>query len=110
MNWLIEKALAADVGTLVPCIDNCDYNYLINLIDNVIHFFVYDLGVPVATIAIVYAGIIMVTKPDDPAKLKQGKEIMMTAVIGLIIMLGGYLIITTIFKYLTGNVPAVLKG
>ena len=81
---------------------NCNFQALLKLLGNILDWFVM-ISVPVATGLIVYAGMQMILKPDDPAKRSKAKSIMTTAVIGLVAILAAYLIIDTILSELTGD-------
>lgn len=85
---------------LVPCTDNCTTTDFFALIQRIVNYFVFTLAVPVATIAIAYAGITMASHPAEEGKRTQAKEIIQAAVIGLVLVLGAWLIVTTIFNYL----------
>src|SRR3989338_5157711 len=78
---------------------NCNFQALLKLLGNILDWFVM-ISVPVATGLIVYAGMQMILKPDDPAKRSKAKSIMTTSVIGLVAILAAYLIIDTILSEL----------
>ncbi len=54
------------------------------------------IAVPIATTAIVYGGIIMITSGTNEGKRSQAKSIIGFAVWGLVLALASYLIIKTI--------------
>ena len=105
-DWLVVHAAV----TLIPCgqtnpdtgvVDKpCDYNGFLLLLKNVFDYLVL-IAVPLATVAIVYAGIIMVTAGGNDGKRSQAKDIIWTAVKGLVLVLAAYLIVRTIFQALT---------
>ena len=108
MKELANNLLAA--GGLVPCDGTgqnpCTYIDFFYLINNVVEFAVY-LAVPLGTIAIVAAGIIMVMYSSNEGKRTMAKSILMTAVIGIVLTLSAYLIISTIIKVLAD--PSVVQ-
>lgn len=108
MRELANNLLAAG---LVPCGGGggespCTYIDFFILINNVIQFAVY-LAVPLGTIAIVAAGIIMVVYSNNEGKRTMAKSILMTAVIGIVLTLSAYLIISTIVQVLAD--PSVVQ-
>lgn len=92
-------------GGLVPCQDNCTAADFFTLASKVVDFFVFTLAVPAAVIAITYAGVQMAIHPTQAGKRSEAKGIIMTAVIGLALALGAWLIVTTITDYLLKDTP-----
>lgn len=97
--------------SLVPCnntagengvIDKpCDFDALMNLVNIVIHFILFDMVVPIAAIMFVYAGILMVTAGGEAAGARtKAKSIFTNVVLGLIIAIAAFLIIRTILSIL----------
>lgn len=58
------------------------------LIDAILRW-IWWLSIPIAVIMIVYAGFIMMKSGGDPAKFKQGRKILLWAVIGLAVVFIG---------------------
>ena len=90
-----------DAPGLVPCgtgenSEKCTFNDFITLLGNIFNFLVFKLVVPIATLAIAYAGITYVIYPTNQAKRSEAKGILMGAVWGIVLALGAYLIVTTI--------------
>lgn len=82
---------------LVPCSGaDCDFNDLITLIKNVVDFLIFKLAVPLAAISFAVAGVIILTAGGNESKAEQGKEIAWSVVIGLIIALSAWLVVTAI--------------
>ena len=118
MTWLWTKLIpvaeaAYHLGDpLVPCnpqagadgqlTDPCKWSQLLLLIDNVFQYLVI-IAVPIATIAIVYAGIILITQPANEGKRTEAKDILWTAVLGLIAVLAAYLVVKTLLNTLTSD-------
>ncbi len=95
----------AEEQPIIPCATKandtpCTFDDFIKLIGNVFNFLVFKLVVPVATLAIAYAGIIYVTNPTNSSKRDQAKGILTGAVWGIVLALGAYVIVTTIVKTL----------
>lgn len=91
-------------NNIVPCGNpgqpECQTNDFFKLVQNVVNYFTFVLAVPVATVAIAYAGIGMASQPAKPEKRKQAIEILQAAIIGLVLVLAAWLIVNTIFDYL----------
>src|SRR3989344_3729363 len=103
MAGIDRLLLAAEV--LVPCTDNCNYEQFILLIGKVFQFLTLDLAVPLATAAIVYGGIVLVTAGANEGKRSQAKGIIGYAVWGLVLALAAWLIVRTIMVGLGVKVP-----
>ncbi|MBP9856180.1 MAG: hypothetical protein KBC48_02680 [Candidatus Pacebacteria bacterium] len=112
----VSLAQQAGSAKLIPCsIENafteCTFEKLFgiyggeddSLFGRVYKFIVFKLAVPVATIAILVAGLMMATSQGDPGKRSKAKTILQYAVVGLIITLASYLIIKTIVNTLVEN-------
>jgi len=86
---------------IVPACDawDCNFDRLLDLVNNVIKFILFDLAIPIAAIMFAYAGILLVTAGGGEAKTK-AKGIFTNAVIGLALSAGAWLIIRTILSIL----------
>jgi hypothetical protein len=94
-------SLAAE---LVPC-DNtttpCDFNQLMNLVNTVIHFILFDMAIPIAAIMFAYAGFLLITAGGETAGARtKAKSIFWNAVWGLVIAAAAWLIIRTVLSIL----------
>lgn len=100
--WLLGASSAALAAGLVPCdgVDNCNTAAFFLGIDRIVNYFVFSLAVPIATIAIAWAGITMALHPAEEGKRTEAKKIIQATVIGLILTLGAWLIVNTLVKYL----------
>ncbi|MEI6660333.1 MAG: pilin [bacterium] len=90
---------AGNTGLGTPC----DFNQLITLINNVIRFLLFVIATPLAALCIAWAGILMIS-PGSEEKATKAKHIVTNLVIGYIIALAAWLIVTTILSSL-GFVP-----
>ena len=57
----------------------------------------------VALIALLFTGYTLVTSLGDEAKLKQAKQSFLFIVIGILVVLSAYLVVTTIAPYFVGE-------
>ena len=76
----------------------CDFNYVMLLINNVIEFLLFYLATPLAGLALCYSGGLMLFSGGSSEKLTKAKAIIKNVVIGYIIALAAWLIVSTIFK------------
>jgi ABC-type glycerol-3-phosphate transport system substrate-binding protein len=99
----------ASAAGLVPCGDKgdppCTFTDLMKLIENVMNFLIFTIGVPAAAIAIMIGGWLIVTAGGNESKISNGKKIVRAAVIGLVIVLGAWLIVKTIITSLEAEIP-----
>lgn len=89
-------------------ITDCTWDKLVGaggLIHNIIYFLLFGLAMPVAVIALVVAGVMLVTKPAVPESRTRAKKIIWSVIFGLILALAAYLIIQTIITGLGGSEP-----
>jgi hypothetical protein len=85
---------------LVPCggEDNpCQLCHLFVLLDNVLDFIFLDFVPPIAIIAVVIGGIYFFTAGGDPAKVGKAKTVLTTVAVGLLIIYGSWLLISSFF-------------
>lgn len=99
------------LGGLVPC-DNtpdasgvianpCGFNELLDMVNIVIKFVIFDMVLPISAIMFAYAGFLMITAGGEAAGARtKAKGIFTNAVIGLIIAVAAWLIIRTILSIL----------
>lgn len=100
----------ANADGLVPCSGlDCDWCSLMQLGKNIIDFMMY-LIFPLATIAIVWGGILIMTSRESVDQLKRGRSIIFSAVIGILIALLSWTIIDTIIKVVALNFEASSFG
>lgn len=65
------------------------------LILTIVNFFLGFLGL-IAVLMIIYGGVLIVTSAGDPEKAKKGKQILMYAAIGIVIILLSFAFVATI--------------
>ena len=88
---------------LVPCTDGekCDFNALMDLVNNVIEFILKYMALPIAAIMFAFAGLKMITAGGEAAHARtQAKEIFMNTIIGLIIAVAAVLTVKTVLSIL----------
>tara|TARA_B100001287_G_C22339261_1_gene369938 strand:- start:30 stop:395 length:366 start_codon:yes stop_codon:yes gene_type:complete len=82
---------------LVPCEGvNCGFNDLVQLAKNILDFIVMA-SIPAAVLGIVYAGYLYLTAGvEGTGNIAKAKDIFVKIVIGLVLILGAWLIVYTI--------------
>jgi hypothetical protein len=103
-------------GGLVPCGRQCDdpdteiceacpctICHFFVLVKRVIDFLVKNIIFPVLVIVVAIGGTILLTSAGNEAKVKEGKSILTSAVIGMVLALAGWLIVNTLVFFLTGE-------
>jgi type IV secretory pathway VirB2 component (pilin) len=117
-NFLPLLILAQETAPagLVPCgtgpngsPDDCKWEHLLQLFNNVINFLLFSLLMPLAVIAIVYAGIQILISQDKPAQLKKAYGTLKNVGIGMFMALGAYAIIKTIVTMLDPRTGSALE-
>lgn len=95
--------IAQDTG-LVPCgyDEPCTTADVAGFVNGLISFLISLLGI-IATIALVYAGILLVTSGGDTGAATRAKNLLTNVVIGIILILAAWLIVDTIMRALTGS-------
>lgn len=104
MIFFVSPVLAQE--GIVKCglsgTETCTWNDLFILMNDVINFLIFKLGIPLVTIAIVVSGVQLVIKRDS-GSYSNAKENLKTALWGLVIMLTAFLIVKVVVWGLTGG-------
>lgn len=92
-------------ASLIPCGGDgtdpltshpCGFNDLLVLANNIVHFLMYDVAVPLAAIGFMWAGANLVLNQDKESAWSEAKGRFTTILTGFGIMLGSYILIKTI--------------
>ncbi len=70
---------------LVSCTDNCALNDVFTTANNIYDFLVTKIAAPLAVVAIIIGGVLMMTSAGDPGRMGIGKKVFYAAVIGLVL-------------------------
>ncbi|MEI6280393.1 MAG: pilin [bacterium] len=82
----------------------CDFNQLMNTINTVIDFILFKMVLPIVAIMFAYAGFLLITAGGEAAHARtKAKDIFTNAVIGFVIALAAWLIVSTILSILGYN-------
>lgn len=89
-----------DSAGIIPENAKCDFNQLMNLVNKVIHFILFDMVIPIAAIMFAYAGFELVTSGGSTEKRGIAKKVFLNALLGFILAIAAFLIIRTILSIL----------
>lgn len=77
----------------------CGFNDMMDFINNLIHFVLFFLALPIAAIMVAYAGFLLVTAGEESGHARQkAKNIFTHAVVGLVIAIASWLIIRSVLS------------
>ena len=104
---LIFAGICAGPSTPCDCRDEgrCTLDDILQV---VINLTVFILGITGSLVLVlfIYGGFVWLTSGGSPERVKKGRDVMVGAVVGLIIIFGSYAIITLLISILkTGEVP-----
>ncbi len=90
-------------GPIILCkgIDDCDFNALVTLAQNIITFLLY-ISTAVAAAAFAVAGFKYVTARGNPGQIESAHKIFTNVLVGLLIALAAWLVVNTILNGLLG--------
>jgi len=95
--FLLVIASPVSAAGLVPCSGpDCNACSLLQLISNVINFIVLDITMPLAGLLFLIGGIMMVAAGGSEEWFKKGKKVFLDTVIGVLIILGSWVIVNTL--------------
>jgi hypothetical protein len=77
--------------------ENCEFCNLVSLAQRIINFSVY-MGIVVGTLMFTYAGVLYVTSAPNPGNIEKAHKIFWNVLIGLIIVLGAWLVVDVVMK------------
>jgi len=76
----------------------CGISDFFVMLENIYDFIVKMIAAPLATIALIIGGVMMMVSAGNPSQFQKGKQILIFAIIGLVLAFGSYLIIRTLLN------------
>ena len=97
-------------GLVTDCTDPfaCGFEQMMTVVRNIVNF-AFLIAAPLAAIAFMWAGILYLTAAGNESQIKKAHSIFSKVLIGFIIVLAAWLIVSVIFKALV-NPNASLLG
>ncbi|MEK9186221.1 MAG: hypothetical protein AAB885_01400 [Patescibacteria group bacterium] len=90
-------------AALIPCEGlECQFCHFAELIGRVINFGL-KLVIPIGVVFIAWGGLEILTAAGSTEKAKKGKDILTAAVIGIVIALTAWLLLSTLLQIITGQ-------
>lgn len=80
----------------------CTFDDLILLAQNVINFLIFKIGAPIAAVMFAYAGFLWVTNAGNEGQITQAKGLFWAVFIGFVVMLAAWLTINMIVTFFLG--------
>lgn len=108
---LTPEQVAADKkgNGLVPCENTCDFNDILQLINNLITFLITTLFIPIIILLFMYAGFKYITAEGNPSKIANLKKMVWHIIVGMLLVLCSWLIVKTILSILSSNESGALQ-
>ncbi len=102
---LTQEQIKADKAGngLVPCKDTCDFNDILQLVNNLITFLIVTLFAPIIIFLFMYAGYKYLTAEGNPSKIANLKKMVWHIFIGMLLVLCSWLIVKTILVILSSD-------
>jgi hypothetical protein len=90
---VFANAAIVNCGNAADGSDACTICNFFETLVNIYNFLVTDIATPLAVIAIIIGAIFMMASAGNPNLMSKGKTILYSAIIGLVLVFGSYLII-----------------
>ncbi|HAQ02881.1 TPA: hypothetical protein DEP30_02430 [Candidatus Nomurabacteria bacterium] len=96
-NGIVPKCNTGDIDKVtgqykVPC----DFTFFMKLINNAIKFLLFVIATPLMALILMYTGYLYLTAGGKSGQVEKVKHILLNAVVGYVIALSAWLIISTI--------------
>ncbi len=90
---------------LVPCegIDDCNFDTLVKLLNNIASFIMFRLPVILLVIVFAWNGVMLIYKSDRAGALKDIKKNMLNVLWGYLLIVGAYILVKTFITLLAGQ-------
>lgn len=92
---LVPECALAEFSKRYPC--GCEFVDAMQLVQNIMHNMII-LGTYALVFILIYVGFLFITSQGNPGTLQKAKSMAMSAVIGFVVVLGGFLIVSTIMS------------
>ena len=102
-NVTSATSLSSPAGGLVPeCTSTkgCQWKELLSLVNKVVKFILFALGIPIAAIMFMYAGFKLITSGGNPSELTKAKGVFGSVFMGIVLAAAAWLIINIVLTTL----------
>jgi hypothetical protein len=76
----------------------CNFGHFLELLSNLIRFIALNLTAPAIAVAIAYAGFLIMTSGGDTGKRKEAKEIFVKVGLGLMFIIGAWVLVHALYS------------
>ncbi len=101
--FLLAPLQISAQGGLVPCGqagNPCTLCHLFELFSNIVTFLLVTVVPPVATLFLVWGGVLFYTAMGDSNKIKKAKGLLVSVIIGIVIVYGAHIFVSMILSAL----------
>ena len=96
----VVTSIGADGKEVVTMANPCTFKDLIQLVNNVIKFLLFDIATPLIALILMYTGYLYLTAGGSSSQTEKVRHILFNAVIGYVVALAAWLIVKTILSSL----------
>lgn len=96
----VVTSTGADGKETATMTNPCTFDNLVELVNNVIKFLLFNIATPLIALILMYTGYLYLTAGGSSSQTEKVRHILFNAVIGYVIALAAYLIVKTILSSL----------
>ncbi len=93
---------AAPPATQASPHEECYFNDVVALAQNVINFLIFNIAAPLGAVMFAYAGYLYVTNAGNEGQVKQAHDIFLNVFWGLIVALGAWVTVNFVLEFFLG--------
>lgn len=90
-------------GGAIAAGQECDFNDIIILAQNVINFLIFKIASPLAAIMFAYAGFVYLTNGGNESQVKKAHDIFWYVFLGLVVALAAWLVVNFVLEFFLGS-------
>jgi len=98
-SGLIPCGISSTPGAMVDATQQCTFDDLIILAQNVINFLIFNIASPLAAVMFAYAGFLYVTNAGNESRVNEAKGIFWAVFWGFVIVLAAWLTVNMIVTF-----------
>ncbi len=103
LTTISAQAALVPCGPGIPGKEICKFCDLLILVNKIINFALYNIAIPLVVVFIVWGGLTIMTAGDSTEKVAQGRKMIQSAIIGVFIALGAWMIINMVLSAIGGR-------